>query len=48
MVPSPPVLNAYMTIPRRMLQQNQVSQNNAHSKQPQCASTPSVTQPTEW
>ena len=32
MVPLPPAINVYMTILRVRLQQNQYSQNNAHSK----------------
>ena len=34
MVALPPAINAYMTIPRVTLQQNQDSQNKAHGKQP--------------
>ena len=52
MVPLPPseplAMNTYMTLPRVTLQQNEDSQNNVHSKQPQCTSTPLVNQLTEW
>ena len=52
LVPFPPAgepaINAYMTVLRVMLQQNQDSQNNAHGKHPQCTHTPLVNQPPEW
>ena len=44
----PPTINAYMTIQRVTVLQNQESENNSHGRQPQWNGTLLVNQPPEW